>query len=72
MPKRLQIVQSTQSPMNPKRWLATLACGHEQWISRSRRPAAGATVVCPECPEKSELQKLADGGPVVCILEPGK
>lgn len=51
MSKRSQeVVDVTQSPMNAKRWLVRLACGHEHWVTRARRPTAKrmpcSNVVC--------------------------
>ena len=44
--KNSLILSATQSPMNPKRWLLTPACGHEAWITSSRRPTR-TTHPCP-------------------------
>jgi hypothetical protein len=35
-----------QSPMNPKQWLLQLECGHELWVTSTRRPKA-KTAKCP-------------------------
>lgn len=35
---KVRIVQATQSPLNAKRWLVELACGHECWVTRVRKP----------------------------------
>ena len=33
-----KVLRITQSPMNRLRWLITLECGHEKWITRRKRP----------------------------------
>ncbi len=32
------VVRSDQSPMNKRRWLLELDCGHEVWVTTSRQP----------------------------------
>lgn len=44
-----QVVRADQSPMNEKRWLLTLSCGHETWVTRSRAPTLGTKVECETC-----------------------
>jgi len=38
----------TESPMNVKRWVLDLECGHEVWITSERRPKM-VTFTCPTC-----------------------
>ncbi len=38
MGERRQVVRIDQSPMNAKRWCLELDCGHEVWITSTRRP----------------------------------
>lgn len=40
-----------RSPMNAKRWLMLLDCGHEVWTTAVRRPAR-RSAPCPECAVK--------------------
>lgn len=37
----MKAVQVTQSPTNSQRWLVTLACGHEVWMTSVRKPKNG-------------------------------
>lgn len=46
------VVRVTQSPMNKKRWSIDLSCGHEVWVTRSKKPTA-KTMVCNECAKKT-------------------
>lgn len=45
------ILRSDQSPMNERRWLLTLSCGHESWITQGSKPKVGKAVECPSCSE---------------------
>ena len=53
-PKR--IIDITRSPMNPKRWMLTLECGHEVWITASRRPER-RSMRCARCAALAEPRK---------------
>lgn len=33
-----RVASIAPSPLNGKRWLITLECGCEEWVTRSRRP----------------------------------
>ncbi len=33
-----KVLGVTRSPMNSKRWMLTLECGHEVWVTSSRQP----------------------------------
>lgn len=46
------VKRADQSPMNEQRWLCVLDCGHEQWVTARRRPAA---VRCDLCARKVEV-----------------
>jgi hypothetical protein len=47
-----RIVKATQSPMNARRWLVELECGHETWITSHVRPRR--QVSCDECRKVSQ------------------
>lgn len=49
-PPKQVIVSATRSPMNAKRWLLELGCGHPQWVTAARKPTARATR-CIRCAE---------------------
>lgn len=53
---RTTVVQVSQSPMNARRWLLRLACGHEFWMTSVRRPkmVAARCQVCPPGKRKGE------------------
>lgn len=44
----IAVVHVAQSPMNPKRWCATLACNHEVWMTAAKRPMRKA-LPCSVC-----------------------
>jgi hypothetical protein len=44
----LAVLRVDRSPMNAKRWSLTLSCGHEVWISASKKPTR-RTAKCPTC-----------------------
>ena len=35
-----RVVRVDRSPMNSGRWCLTLECGHEHWVTATRRPSA--------------------------------
>jgi hypothetical protein len=37
---RRRVTSVDRSPMNSSRWLLTLECGHEHWVTSHRRPSA--------------------------------
>lgn len=43
------VTKATQSPMNALRWMVTLDCGHEQWVTQRTRPKAGKKLPCSAC-----------------------
>lgn len=45
------VVNVRQSPMNPLRWLVTLDCGHDVWVTRKGKLQA-KMVECPVCSEE--------------------
>lgn len=45
---RQNVTKVTRSPINAKRWCLDLACGHELWVTATRRPAS-KTAVCERC-----------------------
>jgi len=52
-----KVLRVTRSPLNPKRWVLDLECGHELWVTRIRRPCA-TRVHCEEC-EPDERNRRA-------------
>ena len=38
MTERQRVVRTDQSPVNPKQWCLTLACGHDVWVTSKARP----------------------------------
>jgi len=48
MTKSVEVKRVDQSPLNPRRWCVELACGHEVWVTSSKKPKA-KTMICPEC-----------------------
>ena len=53
MAEKQRVMRTDQSPLNPKRWCLTLACGHEAWITRVRRPQR-KFFRCFECAASTE------------------
>ena len=43
------VVAAHQSPLNEVRWLVVFDCGHEQWVTATRRIIPGRMLVCSEC-----------------------
>ncbi len=43
-----RVLRVTQSPMNKRRWILDLECGHELWVTSLRRPKA-QTAKCERC-----------------------
>ena len=61
----IEVVRITQSPLNRVRWCLDLACGHETWITATRRPKqrVAACLTCnpprtapPACKRESEAE----------------
>ena len=50
-----QVLSVHQSPMNSRRWCLSLACGHEAWVTRLKRPTA-KFVPCEGCKKESEAR----------------
>jgi hypothetical protein len=44
--RRWVVVRIDRSPMNKRRWCLELECGHEEWITSSRRPTREFTICC--------------------------
>ena len=42
------VKRADQSPMNRKQWCLLLSCGHEVWVTASRRPAT-KVLDCEKC-----------------------
>jgi hypothetical protein len=42
------VVRVDRSPLNAGRWVLTLDCGHEQWVTSMRRPQR-KTQLCSKC-----------------------
>ena len=43
-----EVLSAGRSPMNPKRYLLQLSCGHEKWITATKRPAR-KKATCTAC-----------------------
>ena len=41
-----RVTSATQSPMNALRWSCELECGHEAWVTRTRKPKRAACGIC--------------------------
>jgi hypothetical protein len=46
--QRAKVESVTQSPMNGRRWLLQLDCGHELWLTATSRPQR-KTAICLKC-----------------------
>lgn len=44
----IAVVRVDRSPMNPRRWELTLACGHTLWVTSGKRPSR-KTSKCATC-----------------------
>jgi hypothetical protein len=44
------VLRMTQSPLNKHRWSLDLSCGHETWITTTRRPTR-VKLRCFKCEE---------------------
>lgn len=45
----MAVMRVDRSPMNPRRWSLTLACGHEVWVTSAQKPKR-TTSPCATCP----------------------
>ena len=45
----MTVQRADQSPMNAKRWCLLLSCGHEKWVTATRRPQR-MKERCDQCP----------------------
>lgn len=50
---RQEVVRFDRSPMNAERWLATLGCGHEVWLTAKQRPKA-KSMPCLQCAQATK------------------
>jgi len=57
---KVRVMSVKQSPLNPLRWLLTLACGHEIWVTAKQRPRV-RTGRCPKCSAETEAAQAAGG-----------
>jgi hypothetical protein len=46
MNKPQKVIRVTRSPLSLLRWALGLACGHEAWVTRAKRPTA-KSALCP-------------------------
>lgn len=46
---RQKVVHTHRSPMNVKRWVLTLLCGHTEWVTSNSYPTR-KTATCHHCP----------------------
>lgn len=44
----IAVLRVDRSPMNPKRWVLTLSCNHEVWVTAARKPQQ-KTSPCATC-----------------------
>jgi len=42
----VKVLRADKSPLNKKQWLCGLECGHEQWVTSTRKPTKAR---CYEC-----------------------
>jgi len=42
----IKVLRADKSPLNKKQWLCELECGHEQWVTSTRKPTKAH---CYEC-----------------------
>jgi hypothetical protein len=55
---RKAVASVSQSPMNALRWLITLECGHELWVTRKRRPSSSPRLmVCAVCTKDAQAKE---------------
>lgn len=59
MAEKQRVVRTDQSPLNPKRWCLTLVCGHEVWVTRTRRPSP-QFFMCHDCARAEALAAYDD------------
>jgi hypothetical protein len=41
-----RVLRADRSPMNAQRWCCELECGHEVWVTRTRKPKRAACGAC--------------------------
>lgn len=46
--RKVDVLWVNRSVMNARRWCLALVCGHDLWVTATRRPRAKA-VSCPKC-----------------------
>lgn len=49
----IAVLRIDRSPMNAKRWTLSLSCGHEVWVTATKKPAR-KTAKCPTCARGSQ------------------
>ena len=55
-PKMSNVVRVDRSPLNKKQWLLELDCGHEVWITSSRKPTRKSTY-CYHADHKANISR---------------
>lgn len=45
------VLEASRSPMNARRWLLRLECGHEIWVTAEQKPKR-KTAWCEKCEPK--------------------
>lgn len=69
-PNKFQVTNFTRSPMNPHRFLCKLACGCEQWVTRTRRPILGTTLLpCDQGHKSAADDPMPNGFQMLDVTE---
>ncbi len=66
---QFQVINFSRSPMNKKQWLCRMACGCEQWVTRSTRPILGTTRLTCEEGHAPQSDPLANGPLMLDVTE---
>lgn len=58
----VKVLRADKSPLNKKQWLCELECGHEQWVTSTRKPTKARCYECDFPTVKDAEQSVqADG-----------
>lgn len=66
---KVAVIRVDQSPVNPKRWCLQLECGHEVWVSASKKPTT-KVADCESCRRKRERDKHSEMAHVLIEVTP--
>ena len=59
----VKVLRADRSPLNKKQWLCKLDCGHEQWVTSTRKPTKARCYECDIPPVEAVEQCLhSDAG----------